>query len=257
MNVIGYTRVSTNEQAENGVSMAAQEQRIRAHCRQQGWRCIAVVRDDGASGKDLRRPGIQRLLDELPRKDRRFAAIVVAKLDRLTRSVKDLIRLSEETRRHGVDLVSIAEAVDTRTATGKMFYTLVTVISEWERGVIGERTREALAQKRRNGERLGVIPYGYTLAKDGRHLLPVPRELKVIQQIRHQREALKLSYAMIADTLNADRIKTKKGGAWQPATIRSVLQTLRRREAALGQAAGPDRLRPERAPRPHGRQRGK
>jgi site-specific DNA recombinase len=147
MKVIGYVRVSSNEQAENGVSLAAQKYRIRKYCKANGWTCVKILEDDGYSGKDLRRPALQRLLAGMGAKNDPVGALVVSKLDRLTRSVRDLIRLTELLLKHGIALVSIQEAVDTSTATGKMFYTLVTVISEWERGVIGERTRDALAHK--------------------------------------------------------------------------------------------------------------
>jgi site-specific DNA recombinase len=174
-----------------------------------------VVRDDGYSAKDLKRPGLQRILDDLPTKGRRFDGIVVAKMDLLTRSVGDLNRLTELLLKQSIALVSIQEAVDTSTATGKMFYALVTVISEWERGVIGERTREALAYKRRNGECVGALPYGFKLAKDGKHLVPVLAEGKVLTRINKER-AKGTSYDRIADGLNADRIQTKRGGRGTP-----------------------------------------
>ena len=189
-----------------------------------------MVRGDGYSAKDLKRPGLQRILDDLHTKGRRFDGIVVAKLDRLTRSVGDLNRLTELLLKQSIALVSIQEAVDTSTATGKMFYALVTVISEWERGVIGERTREALAYKRRNGEGVGALPYGFTLAKDGKHLVPVLAEGKVLTRINKER-AKGTSYDRIADGLNADRIRTKRGGRWYAMTVRSVLATARRRAA--------------------------
>ena len=236
MNVIGYIRVSTNEQAENGVSLDAQAAKIRGHCKVNGWRCVEVVRDDGYSAKDLRRPGLARILTDLQGKGRRFDGIVVAKLDRLTRSVRDLIRLTELLLKQHIALVSIQEAVDTSTATGKMFYTLVTVISEWERGVIGERTKEALAHKRRNGERIGVIPYGFTLARNRKTLEEVPDETKVIAQIRHKRERLHLSFARIATDLNTKGIPAKQGGRWQPATVHSILRTLHRHAGMVGRA---------------------
>ena len=132
--------------------------------------------------------------------------------------------------------VSIQEAVDTFTATGKMFYTLVTVISEWERGVIGERTKEALAHKRRNGERIGVIPYGFTLARNRKTLEEVPDETKMIAQIRHKRERLHLSFARIATDLNTKGIPAKQGGRWQPATVHSILRTLHRHAGMVGRA---------------------
>jgi site-specific DNA recombinase len=143
MKVIGYVRVSTNEQAENGVSLKAKEHRIREYCKAQGWQLIEVVRDDGYSAKDLKRPGLRLLLEEFPAKHRRFHGIVVVKLDRLTRSVRDLVRLTEVSDRHRVALVSIQEAVDTGTATGQLFRNIVTSISEWER-VAAALRREAL-----------------------------------------------------------------------------------------------------------------
>jgi DNA invertase Pin-like site-specific DNA recombinase len=235
MQVLGDVRVSTNEQAEKGVSLAAQEQRIRAYCKGKGWQCLEVVRDDGYSVKDLKRPGLRRILGEISCKGRGFEGLVVAKLDRLTRSVRDLGCLTDLVEKHQLALVSIQEAVDTATATGQLFRTIATSISEWERGVIGERTREALAHKRRNGERIGTVPYGVTLAKDGTHLIPVPAERKVLAQIAKARKR-GTSYERIADDLNADRIRTKSGGQRYPATVRSVYLTARKQEALLGES---------------------
>ena len=107
MRVIGYVRVSTNEQAENGVSLAAQEQKIRSYCKGNGWQCVRVVRDDGYSAKDLKRPGLQHILAEFPARKRRFDGIVVAKLDRLTRSVRDLVRLTGEADKQKVILAQV------------------------------------------------------------------------------------------------------------------------------------------------------
>ncbi len=118
-----------------------------------------------------------------------------------------------------IALVSIQEAVDTSTATGKMFYTLVTVISEWERGVIGER--------------IGAIPYGFTLARDGKALVEIPEEQRILALIRCKRERLHTSFARIAADLNARAKLAKHGGRWQPATVRSILRTLRRHAGML------------------------
>ncbi len=236
MKVVGYVRVSTNEQAETGVSLAAQEEKIRGYCKLNDWECVEVIRDDGHSAKDLKRPGLKRILDELPLKARRFEGIVVAKLDRLTRSLRDLVRLTELSDKHKVTLVSIQEAVDTGTATGQLFRNIVTAISEWERGVIGERTREALAYKRRNGERVGAIPYGFALAEGGKLLVPVPAEMRVLERIQKEWNG-GMSYSLIADGLNADLIPTKHGGTWYAATARSVLRTARRRETISGEDA--------------------
>ncbi len=95
-----------------------------------GWQCVEVVRDDGYSAKDLKRPGLQQVLEEVPRKSRRFLGIVVTKLDRLTRSVRDLVSLTDLVDQHQVALVSIQEAVDTGTATGQLFRNIITSINE-------------------------------------------------------------------------------------------------------------------------------
>ncbi len=240
MKVVGYARVSTNEQAETGISLAAQEQKIHSCCELNDWECVEVIRDDGYSAKDLRRPGLKRILEELPLKKSRFDGIVVTRLDRLTRSVRDLVRLTELTDEHKVALVSIQEAVDTGTATGKMFRSIVTAINEWERDIIAERTREVLAYKRRNGERIGTIPYGFGLAEDGKRLVPVPEEMKVLRRIQKERDS-GTAFWLIADGLNADLIPSKSGRTWWTATVRSVLETARRREAVSGDNAGRSR----------------
>jgi site-specific DNA recombinase len=119
------------------VSLAAQKHRIREYCKANGWKCVEILDDDGCRGKDLRRPGLQCFLTGIGAKNRPTGAVVVAKLDRLTRSVRDLIWLTELRSRQRIALVSIDETVDPSTATGRMFYTLVRVISEWERGYRG------------------------------------------------------------------------------------------------------------------------
>ena len=151
MRLIGYVRVSINEQAENGIILAAQEQKIRRHCKGNRWQCVEVVRDDGYSATNLKCPGLQQISAKFSVRGRRFDGIVVAKLDRLTRSLRDLLRLTDDADKHQVLLVFIPEAVDTGTATGQLFRNIVTSIREWERGIIGERTCEALTYKRRNG----------------------------------------------------------------------------------------------------------
>lgn len=236
MRVIGYVRVSTNEQADFGVSLEAQEARVRAYCEAQGWECMEVARDDGHSAKDLKRPALGQLLDEAGRPDRRFDGVVVTKLDRLTRSVRDLHGLTDLFKRHRLAMVSIQEAFDTSTATGQLFYTLVAALSEWERGVVGERTREALAHKRRRGERAGAVPYGYDLAPDRQRVI-LNREQQAVLGLMQESRAKGESYALIADSLNAERVPTQGGGRWFPATVRSVLRTAGRWTVAAGERA--------------------
>jgi site-specific DNA recombinase len=109
---------------------------------------------------------------------------IIAKLDRLTRSVKDLAELLERFQRRGVSRVSVAEPLDTGSAAGRLVINIMTSVSQWEREAIGEHTRDAMNHKRSNGERAGNIAYGYRLASDGEHLELDPQEQAVLAAIR-------------------------------------------------------------------------
>ena len=174
MLAIGYARVSTDRQADQGVSLDAQTAKIRAMATVQGAELLDVVVDGGESAKSMNRAGLQRVLDLV--RDGKVESVIVAKLDRLTRSVKDLCELLELFEKRRVALVSVAESLDTSTAAGRMVITIMGAVSQWEREAIGERTRDALRHKRANGERVGNVHYGYQLAADGRHVEPEPGE---------------------------------------------------------------------------------
>jgi len=135
--VIGYVRVSTDDQAREGVSLDVQETRIRAYCEAKGWQLVSVVRDEGKSAKDLKRPGLQQILAALPKRGRCFDVLVVVKLDRLTCSVRDLGNLTDAFKRARVGFTSIQESVDTASASGELFFNLVASVSQWERRAIG------------------------------------------------------------------------------------------------------------------------
>src|SRR5450631_2586414 len=117
--------------------------------------------------KNLNRPGMERLLALVD--ERKVDTVLIAKLDRLTRSVKDLAELLERFQKRGVSLVSVAESLDTGSAAGRLVINIMTAVSQWEREAIGERTRDAMSHKRNNGERVGNIAYGSRLSSDGKH----------------------------------------------------------------------------------------
>jgi site-specific DNA recombinase len=156
MLTIGYVRVSTDRQAEHGVSLEAQEAKIRAMATVQGGELMEVIVDGGESAKSLNRPGLQRLMALV--NGGKVQAVIVAKLDRLTRSVKDLCGLLELFEKRKVALISVAEALDTGSAAGRLVITIMGAVSQWEREAIGERTRDALRHKRSNGERVPHAP---------------------------------------------------------------------------------------------------
>jgi DNA invertase Pin-like site-specific DNA recombinase len=168
MKTIGYVRVSTDKQADQGVSLDAQADKIRAMAVVQGAEVVEIIVDSGESAKSLKRPGMAKLLALVDAG--KVQAVIIAKLDRLTRSVKDLCELLERFERRGVALVSVAESLDTGSAVGRLVLNIMAAVSQWEREAIGERTRDALKHKSANGERVGNAAYGYRLAADGQHL---------------------------------------------------------------------------------------
>ena len=191
---VGYVRVSTEEQAREGLSLDAQEEKIRAYCTAKGWRLVRIYRDEGFSGKDLNRPGLQSLIQDL--RNNGIEAVVVAKLDRLTRSVRDLGYLIDDLF-DGVALASVEESLDTTTAGGRFVLNILGAVAQWERETIAERTRNTLRFKRERGEWVGRIPYGFKIGPDGR-LVEDPEEIKNIQQMKRLRRRGR-SYREIAE----------------------------------------------------------
>ncbi len=212
MLAIGYCRVSTAKQSEQGISLDAQVEKIRAMAVVHGAELVDVVQDGGESAKTLNRPGIQRVLKLV--QERHVRAVIVAKLDRLTRSVKDLCELLELFERRGVALISVAESLDTGSASGRLVINIMAAVSQWEREAIGERTRDALRHKRSQGERTGNIPFGYRLAADGKHVEPDPPEQAVLAEIRLLRSG-GATLRGIAATLNRQALTTRRGTAWR------------------------------------------
>lgn len=231
LRVIGYTRVSTEEQASGGFSLDAQEAKIRAYCDLYELELVGIISDPGASAKTLERPGMGQVLAELRKRKGTVEGLVLAKLDRLTRSVADWAGLiAEFFRDDRKRLFSVGEAIDTRTATGRMVLNLIMTIAEWEREVIGERTRDALQAKIAKGERCGKVRFGYDLDPDRLNdhgdpymLLPNQAEQEAITLMRRWKQEGKSLRAM-AKILEDMGIETKEGGKlWLPTTIKRIL----------------------------------
>lgn len=223
MRFIGYVRVSTDEQATEGVSLAAQAERIRQYAGAMGYDLAEVVEDAGYSGKSLKRPGIASLLERCRRGE--VAGLIVYKLDRLTRSVRDLLSVVDDFARQGVAFVSVQERLDTSTAGGRFVLTLFGALAELERGLISERTRDALTHKRDRGEVYGPVPLGYR--RDGDRLNADESEQRAVTLIRSLRQS-GAPMRRIAAELTTQGIPTKRGGAWASATVKRVLDRLDR-----------------------------
>ena len=220
MKAIGYIRVSTEKQADFGVSLEAQEAKIRAMAVVQGADLAEVIVDT-ESAKSLNRPGMERLLSLVDAGA--VNTVIIAKLDRLTRSVKDLAELLERFTRRGVSLVSVAESLDTGTAAGRLVLNIMTAVSQWEREAIGERTRDAMSHKRAKGERVGTIPFGFRMAEDGARLEEDPAEQDVLSRIQRLK-AQGHTMRQIADELNRQGFTTRRGTAWRFQYVAAALK---------------------------------
>jgi len=209
---VGYVRVSTEKQAEWGVSLEAQDAKIRAMAALQDAQLVDVI-VDAESAKDLNRPGMARLLALV--ESRAVQTVIVAKLDRLTRSVRDLGELLERFQRRGVSLVSVAESLDTKTAAGRLVLNVMASVSQWEREAIGERTRDAMRHMQTAGQYTGgSVPFGYQLLSDGQHLNPNAAEQTIVSRVGELRAA-GYSLRAVAHELNAQGYTTRRGTAWR------------------------------------------
>ena len=161
MRAVGYVRVSTEEQSREGVSLDTQAAKIRAYADLHDMDLVGIIEDAGISGKSIKaRPGIRAVLEMV--KARKVDAVIVYKLDRLARNTIECLEMAKLMDKSGCAEHSISEKLDTQSALGRFFFTLTASLAEMERGLISERTKAALAQKRANGEKTGGdCPYGY------------------------------------------------------------------------------------------------
>ena len=225
LRAIGYVRVSTIHQVEGGHSLDEQRAKIEAYCDLHGDRLdlIGIEADEGASGKTLAREGLQRVFDRIEAGE--VEVVVIPKLDRLTRSVRDLGELLEgHFHEEGAALASVAEHIDTTTAAGRLMLNLLTVVAQWEREAISERITTAMQHMKAQGKRVGHVPYGHRLAADGEHLEEDPDEQRILALIGELREQ-GLSLRAVAAELN-DRQITNRGRTWSHTTVRSKLKHL-------------------------------
>lgn len=202
--VIGYVRVSTTEQADSGAGLAAQRAAIEAECARKGWVLSAVFTDAGVSAKTLDRPALADALALLAAGG--AAALVVAKVDRLSRSVLDFSTLLARAEQQRWAVVALDLGLDMSTPTGALMASIVAAVSEYERRLIGQRTKDALAARKAAGVTLG------------RPRLLAP---ELAADIRAQRAA-GMTLQGIADRLNAAGTLTPTGRPWTPTLVRKV-----------------------------------
>lgn len=216
---VGYVRVSTEGQAKEGVSLEAQAARITAWAQGNGYELAGIHVDAGISGSKSDRPGLQAAIAQAC-KER--AALVVYSLSRLARSTKDTLTISEKLEKAGADLVSLTEKIDTTSAAGKMVFRMLAVLAEFERDQVSERTKTAMGHMKAQGRRVGTLPYGYKLADDGTALLSEPSEQEVLS-ITKTLKAEGLTLREIAEKLNAQGYRTRRGTAWRFQYVHGIL----------------------------------
>jgi len=231
MRVLGYVRVSTDEQADGGRSLETQRAKITMYAALHGLELVAVVEDAGHSAKSLDRPGIRSALEALEGGE--VAGVLVTKLDRLSRSVRDWSTLVDRYfgDRAGRALLSVEDHIDTRTASGRLVLNVLMSVSAWEREAIGERTAAVLRHKLAKGEVVGRPPRGLRVV--GLALEPDPGSdgLTLYRRARELR-AEGMTLREIADRLTVEGFQPERGRAFWPSTVRGMLANPRLRDAA-------------------------
>lgn len=218
-----YIRVSTEEQAREGVSLDAQAERLRAYCTMSGLAIEAVIREEGVSGSTAlaHRPGGKDLLRLL--RTHKVQHIVALKLDRLFRDAEDALRQTREWDQAGIALHLVdmgGTAINTASAMGRLLITMMSGFAELERNLIAERTKAALAHKKRHGQAYSPTPLGYR--REGNVLVVEPTEMALVERIRQLADE-GTSLRQIAALLNAEGIPGKAGGQWYASTVRYLL----------------------------------
>jgi len=220
MRVAAYLRVSTDEQAESGLSLSHLREKIRALVGVYDWDLIEVIQDE-RTAKNMNWEGLQRILSLV--RSRKVQGVIVYKLDRLTRSQRDLLALLDVFNRFGVRLVSVCEQLDTESAAGRFFVGMLGLIAHWERETIGERTQAAMSQLRKNGKRFSrYAPYGWRYNGDG-EMVSVESEQETLNVIRNL-SARGFSLRKIVAELETLGRKPRNGKCWHPQVVSSILK---------------------------------
>ena len=231
--VIGYVRVSTTEQSEKGVSLDAQRRRLRGYCEAHGLTLLRIEEDAGISAKTVRRPGLQRALAAMSKGE--ATGIVALKLDRLSRSTRDVLDLVARAEKEGWALHSIDERLDTGSPHGRFVVTILAALSQMEREQVSARTKIAMAELRRQGRKTGSKPrFGFAYV-DGL-LVPNDEEIPILQRILELRDAGCGAYKIMT-TLNAEgTVNPRTRDVWRLGTMQSILRTVERDETSAFQS---------------------
>ncbi len=217
---VGYVRVSQERAAKNGYGLGAQEEDIHRHSQYKRWRLLDVYKENGVSGYKRERPALERLLTDA--KSGKFDVVIFPSIDRVGRSVKDVIEIEAALRGSGVGVIFVREGIDTSTPTGELFRNIIASIAQFEGKLICERlSKGRCAKKSQGGYVGGRIPYGYR--NESGALVVVPNEAAAVKRVFQWKAAGK-SLRRIVELLGAGDTKPRRGGAWSDSTVWSILK---------------------------------
>lgn len=223
MQAAAYIRVSTDEQAEHGISIPAQKARLEAYCKAREWDIFKFYVDDGYSGKDLNRPAMQSLIEDAGRG--LFNIVLVFKLDRLSRRQKDVLYLLEDVfDQMGTGFKSVSESFDTTTAFGKAALGMMAVFAQLERETIIERVRMAKRESARQGRFPGgPAPFGYKYISGAKLLEVDMAQAETVKRIYNQYLTGEMGYHSIAEDLERRGVPGPLNQKWLKQTVRKIL----------------------------------
>jgi len=231
----GYSRVSTQDQEENGVSLLDQKEKIENWSKQNKYELMNIFQE-ARSGSTIKKrleflKAIDAAIEATKNDDTEEVAFVVTKLDRFARSTKDAHNIIEKLISEGVNFISIAERIDIDDPYGEMQFTMMAGYATLERKLISKRTREALAYKKRMGERTGSIPYGFSVAACQKQLIKNDLEQEIISimiDLRMEGRTL----IEICTELNSGQMLTRKGKPWVYQNIQKILSKFENHQKA-------------------------
>jgi len=220
MRAIGYVRVSTEEQAKEGISIENQIERIKSYCNYKGFELIEIIRDEGISGgKNRERGGFVSLLDRIEQNG--FDAIVLYSLERISRDMLTLLCLEKYLNAYNIELHTVEGEINTSTPDGFMSFAMRAFLGEMERRQIKYRTKKALEYKKQKREVVGQIPYGYK--REGDSLIPEEREQEVIRIVNRLYGQGK-GISAIAKRLTQLGYRTRQGKNFRAEQVKRIVR---------------------------------
>ena len=220
MSIYGYIRLNSHRPTPKSLGLREQARVIRQWSEDQGLEISKIFRDTVPSSASLELPNLKKLISLI--EQGKVRVLVIARLDRFTRTIRLHQQLLQLFSEHKIRFVSLEEGLDSKTKNGKKVLEAIGIMALWDAKSIPDRTREMIERKREIGERVGHAPFGYTYRN--KLLVPIEKELAIAKLIREKREDENLSYHKIARFLNSQRLRSKRGGRWYAETIKGICE---------------------------------